>query len=570
MSEKFLESFWAVLVLIFVCYAFFKLAFYFFWDRWKKKFPGLPREAQVPSFWLVITRVLILGTVFYLSYAGFRQTEGSKSKEEETLKGVDLLFLVDVSLSMQAVDTNPSRLARVKEAILRMLPELPGNRFGMIVFAASPFVYCPMTSDARAFAEYVRGLDADIVGDRGTDLNAAFKKAEEVLSSNQVLRNRILVLATDGEDMDSPSLFRFPADVWVWSVGTPTGGAIAYTDDGSRVSGYLTREGSLAPYENSPGVVISQANPSFLRSLASTNDGKFLDLDSESPNLKEVQSWVGSMEKNTNQRIHNLRRAEGVQKFLLPVVLLLLFDFFVLEFLGKYFGKSRTKLMTALLFVLVLSSSGLSAVELDPGGNRIKEGRNSYDGGDFKGSLEKYKEAEQYFPEDPRLDFNRGDSEYKSGNLDRAIRHFEKGAESKDFKVRSMSHYNLGNAYMKLGDRKKAAEHYLRSLKEYPGMEPAKKNLEWLRKLPPNGGEGSETKDQSQGMDDPIQPGTGGAGENEEGSKQRSKSKAEAGKDPKNKNKSKAEQELDRIMESMDLDNVKRRSPGSRNREVFW
>ncbi|TGK03877.1 VWA domain-containing protein [Leptospira semungkisensis] len=570
MSEKFLESFWTALVLIFVGYAFFKIAFYFFWNRWKKQFPGLSREAKVPSLWLVLIRVLILGIVFYLSYSGFKKSEGTQSKEEETLRGVDFLFLVDVSLSMQAVDITPSRLARIKETILRMLPELPGNRFGMIVFAASPFVYCPMTSDARAFAEYVRGLDADIVGDRGTDLNAAFKKADEVLNSNQVLRNRILVLATDGEDMESPSLFRFPADVWVWSVGSPTGGAIAYTDDGSRVSGYLTREGSLAPYENSPGAVISKANPSFLRDLARSNDGKFLDLDSESPNLKEVQTWVGSMEKNTNQRIHNLRRAEGVQKFLLPIVLLLLFDFFVLEIWGKYSHKFRKKLTTAALFLLILSSPRLSAVELDPGGNRVKEGRNSYDGGDFKGSLEKYKEAEQYFPEDPRLDFNRGDSEYKSGNIDRAIRHFEKGTEAKDFKVRAMSHYNLGNAYMKLGDRKKAAEHYLRSLKEYPGMEPAKKNLEWLRKLPPNGGEGSGNKDQSQGKNDSIQPGTGGEGDNEEGSKNKNKSKSEAGKDPKNKNKSKAEQELDRIMESMDLDNVKRRSPGSRNREVFW
>ncbi len=568
MSEEFLESFWVVIGLIYFSYTFFRLGFYFFWSRWKKQFVGLNREAQVPSFFLVLARVLILGAVLFISYSGYKQTEGPRSKEEETLQGVDFLFLVDVSLSMQAIDTNPSRLSRAKETILRLLPDLGGNRFGMIVFAASPFLYCPMTSDIRAFADYVRGLDVDIVGDRGTDLRAAFGKAEELLNSNYVLRNRVLVLISDGEDIQDPGLFKFPAEVLVWSVGTQEGGPIAYTDDGANLSGYLTKDGSLAPYENSPGVVVSKANVSFLKKVAEENGGKFLQLDTESPDITELKSWLGSMDQNTNKRIRNLRRAEGIRKYLLPIVLLLLFDFFVLEIWGKYFGQTGSKFLPVVLLVfgIFFLDRGLSAVELDPGGNRVKEGRNSYENGEYKEALERYKEAEPYFPEDPRLDFNRGASEYKAGDMERAMRHFEKGTNSQDPKIRAMSHYNLGNAYFKLGDRKKAAEHYLRSLKEDPGMEPAKKNLEWLRKLPPQNNENSQNKGKSEGKEgDVVQP---GSNSQEENSKNGSKGKG--GKDSKSKNKSKAEDELDRMMESMDLDSVRRKSPGSRSREVFW
>ncbi|TGL58884.1 VWA domain-containing protein BatB [Leptospira sarikeiensis] len=568
MSEVFLESFWIALGLIFFAYSLFKLVFYFYWNRWKKQYPGLPRESKVPPFYLATLRIVLLASVLTLSYFSYQQTEGEKSKEEEVSKGVDFLFLVDVSLSMQAVDTNPSRISRVKETILRLLPELNGNRFGMVVFAASPFVYCPMTSDTRAFSEYVRGLDVDIVGDRGTDLKSAFKKAEEVLNSNQVLRNRILVLISDGEDMDSPAIKKFPAEVWVWSVGTPTGGPIGYSEDGSRVYGFLTKDGSLAPYENSPGVIISRANPIFLNELASANGGRFLSLDSESPDIADVRSWMSSMEKNTGSRIRNLRKAESARKFLIPALLILLFDFFILEFLGKYLIRASKKLAPALLILLSLWGRETFSFELDPGGNRIKEGRNSYDQGDYKSSLEKYKEADPYFPEDPRLEFNRGDAEYKSGNIEKAIRHFEKATDSKNQELRAQSHFNLGNSYLKLGDRKKAAEHYLRSLKENPDLEAAKKNLEWLRKLPPpEGNQGSESQEGSEekGSKSPDQK-QGSKGKN----KTDKQSKSGSEKENKNKNKSKAEDELDRIMESMDLDSVKRRSPGSRNKEVFW
>ncbi|WP_341476373.1 TPR repeat-containing protein BatC [Leptospira hartskeerlii] len=237
----------------------------------------------------------------------------------------------------------------------------------------------------------------------------------------------------------------------------------------------------------------------------------------------------------------------------------------MLEFWGRFLVKLSKKVAPGLLLLFSLWGRETYSFELDPGGNRIKEGRNSYEQGDYKNSLERYKEADPYFPEDPRLEFNRGDCEYKSGNLDKAIRHFEKSADSKDSGLRAQSHFNLGNSYLKLGDRKKAAEHYLRSLKENPNLESAKKNLEWLRKLPPPEGENKEnTSEEKEGKSSASKQGSKGK------EKVEKQSKSGAGKEQKDKNKSKIEDELDRIMESMDLDSVKRRSPGSRNKEVFW
>ncbi|EQA36039.1 von Willebrand factor type A domain protein [Leptospira inadai serovar Lyme str. 10] len=553
--------------IIYLIYVLSRAVFYFFWRSWVSKYPGLRREASLPSVFLIVSRLICLGLALILCAMSFQQNAGPKSKEEETLYGVDFLFLVDVSLSMQAIDTSPTRLVRAKETILRILPGLTGNRFGMIVFAATPFVYCPMTSDVSAFADYVRGLDVDMVGDRGTDLDAAFRKAEEVLRSNRVFRSRVVVLITDGEDAQNPGVFRFPADLIVWSVGTLEGGPIAYKEEGAILNGYLTRDGSLAPYENSPGVVRTRANESFLKSLAEANGGEFLSLNRTSPSSTDLMARVRFMDKNASKRVKDLRRAEGYRNFLLPAFLLLLFDFIVLEAWGKYSKLLHWKFLSVVLILygFMMSSGNLSAVELDPGGNRVKEGNEAYEEGNFPEAVERYKEAESYFPGDPRLEFNRGTSKYKTGDLDTALRHFEKALESKDTQLRSKAYFNLGNTYLRLGDRKKAAESFLRSLKENPKQEAARKNLEWLRKLPP-----PQKKESSNSGNQNNQGKPKGESRQQEPEENGADGRSARKKDGQRDQKSKSESDLERMMDSLDLDAVKRKSIGSRNREVFW
>ncbi|WP_423789757.1 TPR repeat-containing protein BatC [Leptospira perolatii] len=223
-----------------------------------------------------------------------------------------------------------------------------------------------------------------------------------------------------------------------------------------------------------------------------------------------------------------------------------------------------------LTFLLLPTFSNLSAFELDPGGNRVKEGRSAYEDGNFSGSLEKYKEAEPYFPGDPRMEFNRGSAEYKSGGLDKALRHFEKSLESKDAELRSKAHFNLGNTYLRLGDRKRAAEHYLRSLKENPNMEAARKNLEWLRKMPPPPPPSGSSQNQEEEQGKEGQQGSSQEKNQSGNLEQRGNDKSGIGKESKSKSRSKSEAELDRMMDALDLESVKRKSQGSRNREVFW
>ncbi|EKR62563.1 tetratricopeptide repeat protein [Leptospira weilii str. 2006001853] len=225
-------------------------------------------------------------------------------------------------------------------------------------------------------------------------------------------------------------------------------------------------------------------------------------------------------------------------------------------------------LMILICFPFAVS---LFAIELDPGGNRIAEGLEYYNQGEYLDSLKMYREAEPYFPDDSRLEFNRGAAEFKSGNIDKAIGHFEKAANSPSSspEVQWKSRFNLGNGYMRTGDRKKAAEEFIKALKLNPDLKEARKNLEYLRKTPPPSQSSPDSNSQSQPQNSEDS--------SSQSQSQNSKDNSKNGNSPIEKSQKKGsatgsltEEETKRILDSLDLNKVRRKSGKSRDREVFW
>ena len=59
--------------------------------------------------------------------------------------GVDILIVLDTSVSMNALDVKPSRMEKAKYELGRLLNTLRGDRVGIIVFAGSAHLHCPLT-----------------------------------------------------------------------------------------------------------------------------------------------------------------------------------------------------------------------------------------------------------------------------------------------------------------------------------------------------------------------------------------------------------------------------------------
>ena len=119
--------------------------------------------------------------------------------EEVRREGIDLVVAFDTSKSMLATDVAPNRLARAKLAVQDLLAELAGDRIGLVAFAGTAFVQCPLTLDRNAFRESLEAVEVGLIPRGGTNLTAALQSGLAAFEGHQG-RHQALVLITDGED----------------------------------------------------------------------------------------------------------------------------------------------------------------------------------------------------------------------------------------------------------------------------------------------------------------------------------------------------------------------------------
>jgi Ca-activated chloride channel family protein len=152
--------------------------------------------------------------------------------------GVDVVFLVDVSRSMDTRDVPPSRLARARRTAQRLLERLaPGDRAGLAAFAERGVLLAPLTPDLAALSELLAGLDSDLIHPAGSHLGAGVRAALEAFAPGEP-RPRILFVLGDGEDPEArrdlggAAALRAGARVLVAALGSEAGG---FVPDGDAV-----------------------------------------------------------------------------------------------------------------------------------------------------------------------------------------------------------------------------------------------------------------------------------------------------------------------------------------------
>src|SRR3954466_15707908 len=70
-------------------------------------------------------------------------------------RGLDIIMAIDTSKSMLAEDIAPNRLVRAKLAALDLMQQARSDRLGLIAFAGSAFLQCPLTIDDAVFRQSV-------------------------------------------------------------------------------------------------------------------------------------------------------------------------------------------------------------------------------------------------------------------------------------------------------------------------------------------------------------------------------------------------------------------------------
>ncbi len=184
-----------------------------------------------------------------LAAAALTQPRWGFEWREVKRKGVDVFVLLDVSKSMWTEDVRPNRLTQAKFACEDLLQKLEGDRVGLIAFAGTAFVQCPLTIDYEAFRLTLRDAAPGIIPRGGTAIGPAIRTALKGFEAGEG-RDRAIVLITDGEQTEGDALAaaeeaaRAGVHIYAIGVGTAEGELIPVREDG-QMSFLKDREGKV-------------------------------------------------------------------------------------------------------------------------------------------------------------------------------------------------------------------------------------------------------------------------------------------------------------------------------------
>lgn len=220
--------------------------------------------------------------------------------EELRQEGVDIIIALDVSNSMLAEDIKPNRLTRAKHKVADLLNMLDGDRIGLVAFAGTSFLQCPLTLDYSAAALFLDTIDTDLIPVQGTAIAHAIRTATKAFSTREK-KSKAIILITDGEDQEGQALTAAReareqgVKIYTIGIGQEGGAPIPNTSGGGFKK---DRQGE---------VILSKLDESTLQKIALETGGTYVrsvtgDLDLNKIYLEDIKNMVERKELKTARR----------------------------------------------------------------------------------------------------------------------------------------------------------------------------------------------------------------------------------------------------------------------------
>lgn len=257
----------------------------------------------------VVLRLVALAMVIL---AAARPQWDYEASELET-SGLDIIFCVDISKSMDATDIAPSRLSRAKLQLSSFVDELQGDRIGIIAFAGTASLDCPLTDDYESVQMVISSLSTNQAIRMGTDIGAALDLASKSFNTGQ--GSKILILISDGEDLEKAALTKarkvHSEGITIYSMGVGT-------ENGTRITNPATGEEKLS--------VLDTAT---LSQIASIGSGQYYSVSPGQNEIKLLLREIYGKEKGfvDGRRVHRLKEQYGF--FLIGALLFLLLEMLI-------------------------------------------------------------------------------------------------------------------------------------------------------------------------------------------------------------------------------------------------
>ena len=384
--------------------------------------------------------------------------------EKVNRRGNEVVFAIDTSRSMLTPDVKPNRLFRAKLAIDDMARQLGGDGIGMVAFAGSAFLVCPLTLDHAAFHQSLDAIDIGTIPKGGTNIPSAIQAAESALRRRPG-SDRILILVTDGENLEGDALAAAEAaatqvglKIYTVGVGTVDGDLIPLPPD--KGGGFVKDEkGAL---------VRSHLDEAGLSAIAKATAGSYVHLSDQGEDFDAfLQTIFGTVSKHDlayrQQKIY-------IQRYQWPLAASLLSLLGSLLVGTRRLRRQRMHASAAeeapSRVRAITTSAVLTLISL----HAIPERSESADQAGAAGASH---------PAKPIAEYNAGTGAYRTGNFGQAAKSFQQSinaapsSDARRLRDQQDAYYDLGNALYRAGQQleksapDKAVEKWTDAVKAY-------------------------------------------------------------------------------------------------------
>lgn len=244
-------------------------------------------EAPVwKRYGLLSMRVIVL----VLVVLAMARPQTGRSESSIKSEGIDIILLLDASSSMQAQDFKPkNRLFAAKEVMSEFVSRRPGDRIGLVVFAAQSITQCPLTLDHEILQSLIDRVDFGMLED-GTAIGSALATACNRLKESEA-KSRIVVLLTDGRNNmgviapDTAAEVAKTLGIKVYTIGVGTRGPAPVPVDDPLFGRRLVS-------------MEMQLDEKTLKAIAATTSGEYFRA-TDSEELERIYETIDALERTT-------------------------------------------------------------------------------------------------------------------------------------------------------------------------------------------------------------------------------------------------------------------------------
>jgi Ca-activated chloride channel family protein len=283
------------------------------------------------------TQNIVKGLAVSVSFCGLCMVligpKWQTTEEYYEKEGMEIVFVLDVSLSMLADDVKPNRLQRAKIEMENLIKGLDNDYLGLVVFAGRAFSMLPyLTTDYDSiYLRILRMINENYSRfvPYGTNVGNALLLAIESFSREE--REKVIIFLTDGEEQLSVRsqvaegvkmlMERKDISVYLIGIGDPLKASpIPKKDKNGHVTGY--------EIDFEDNTIMTKPDPELLQEIADVTGGTYIH-DATGDELKSIfEGVIADHRKVLGTKTRNT--VKDVSQYFLGGALLLLVIFLLL------------------------------------------------------------------------------------------------------------------------------------------------------------------------------------------------------------------------------------------------